>query len=171
MITEYSGPERQVFRHRARKTQSSSEKHSWELRRQILSYRKDRWRKQNFFVEGNQFQRFLQIWAKYSAFLWEPFLSSFVGRLCQIFGGNFEVNFLVKNLFSPFFAPSNCSGTLEEIFFAVNLKLQSRCSEKTIEVFCFEKNHFLFFFQTLRKEFRFLYENFKRYCQKVLLHY
>ena len=152
-----------------KKTQSSSEKVSWELRKLLSLLPKRMLEKREHFFGKKSASMKLSDPSKNSDFLSEHFFSNFVGRHFQFFGVNFEV-FFVKNFFV--FVPSNISGTFEEIFFAVMLKLPSRCSEKIIVLFCFDRKiHSSFSFRPWAKEVRFLKENFERYCQKALLHY
>ena len=153
-----------------KKTQISSEKVSWELRKLLSLLRKRMLEKREHFSGKKSAWMKLSDPSKNSDFLSERFFSNFFGRQFQFFGGIFEINFFVKNFFV--FAPSNFSGTFEETFFAVMLKLHSRCPQRNSRSFLFRKQtRFQFFFGLWAKEFQFLKENFERYCQKTLLHY
>ena len=125
-----------------------------------------------FLRKINQLQWNYQTRAKIQIFCRNrQFFSNFFGRQFQFFGGIFENNFFCKEFFFVF-APSNISGTFEETFFAVMLKLHSRCPQRNSRSFLFRKQTlFQFFFGLWAKEVRFLKENFERYCQKTLLHY
>ena len=81
-----------------KKTQSSSEKVSWELRKLLSLLPKRMLEKRELFSGKKSAPMKLSDPSKNSDFLSEHFFSNFVGRLFQFFGVNFEV-FFVENFF------------------------------------------------------------------------
>ena len=86
-----------------KKTQSSSEKVSWELRKLLSLLPKRMLEKRDYFFGKKIASMKLSDPSKNSDFLCEHFFSNFFGRQFRFFGVNFEVIFLVKNIFVFFF--------------------------------------------------------------------
>ena len=157
MITKFLGPERQVFRHRAKKNTEFLGKTFMRVEKADPFLPKRPLKKTEFFCGRKSVSTIFTDLSKIFSFSMGTFSQQFCRKTMPNFRRKLWSIFSCKEFFFSFLCSIKLFWDLRRNIFALNLKLHSRCSEKIIDVFSFEKKIISsFFFRLWAKEFQFL---------------